>query len=128
MRTFDELTIPVKRWLSEHLFAQIQMGIATANHRFRLLASTVAAASYSGATCAKFDATVEELGSPLDADSVFLLQFSGNLVCRHPLAHEIGVVWIGFVERYPEGDQPISEIIKREYEPHVQSLQFMLPH
>lgn len=99
----------------------------TAEHRYRLLESNVVTDTYSGASCVRFDATVEELGSSQAPDLVFLLNLAGNLVCRHPVAPEIGLIWVGFVERYLRGDQPLSDNLKQEYEPYVGSVQFMLP-
>jgi hypothetical protein len=55
----DELIALVKGWLSEHLFSQIIDGVRTAEHRYRLLESNVVKDSYSGASCVRFDATVE---------------------------------------------------------------------
>jgi hypothetical protein len=39
----------------------------------------------------------------------------------------MGLVWVGFTERYLEGDQPTAHTLKAEYEPYIQSLRFMPP-
>jgi hypothetical protein len=48
-------------------------------------------------------------------------------VCRHPTASDIDLIWVGFVERYAQGDQATADTLQGEYEPFVHSLQFMPP-
>jgi hypothetical protein len=113
--------------IREHLFTQISVGIATAEHRFRLLESNVVTESDAIRTCVRFEATVEERGSSQAPNLVFLLNLASNVVCRHTAAPEMGLIWVGFVERYLQGDQPNAHTLKEEYEPYVQSLRFMPP-
>jgi hypothetical protein len=127
IQTPDELKSIVNLLISEHLFSQILEGILSAEHRFRLLGSNLGINSALGASCVSFDATVEERGSVQAPSLVFLLNLPGNVVCRHPTASDIDLIWIGFVERYVQGDQPASDTLKGEYEPFVQSLRFMPP-
>ena len=122
----DELKSLVNVLINEHLFSQISAGVLSAEHRFRLLESNVALNSTLGANCVTFDAKVEERGS-LQAPLMFVLNLPGNVVCRHPIASDIDLIWVGVVERYAQGDQPASDTLKAEYEPFVQSLQFMPP-
>lgn len=124
----EELKALVGRLIREHLFTQLLVGITTAEHRFRLLESNVVAPqSDGGAICVKFEATIEERGSSQAPDLVFLLNLASNVVCRHTVVPEMGLVWVGFTERYLEGDQPTADTLKAEYEPYVQSLRFMPP-
>jgi hypothetical protein len=123
----DELKTLVNQLISEYLFAQIFAGLRTPKHRFRLLESNVVVKSYSGASCVRFDARVEERGNFQAPNLVFLLNLASNVVCQHPVAPEIGLIWVGFVERHPEEDQPTADTLKGEYEPYVQSLHFMQP-
>jgi hypothetical protein len=121
----DELKTLVDLLIGGHLFSQIIVGVSSKEHRFSLLQSNVAIVSYSGATCVRFDGRVEERGNSQGPALVFVLNFPGNVVCRHPAASETGLIWVGFVERYLQGDHPAADM--HEYEPFVQSLQFMLP-
>jgi hypothetical protein len=123
----EELKSSVNLMIDEHLFSQIVDGVKSAEHRFRLLDSRVVMDNSSGASCARFDAKIEERGSVQAPGLVFLLNFTDNVVCRHPTTSDIDVIWVGFIERYTEGDKPISDTLKEEYEPFVQSLQFMPP-
>jgi hypothetical protein len=123
----EELKALVGVLIREHLFTQISVGIATAEHRFRLLESNVVTESDAIRTCVRFEATVEERGSSQAPNLVFLLNLASNVVCRHTAAPEMGLIWVGFVERYLQGDQPNAHTLKEEYEPYVQSLRFMPP-
>lgn len=122
-----EIKTAVELLLHEHLFAQILMGVSTAAHRFRLLESEIAPDSYSGASCVRFRAVIEERGNSQNPNLTFKANLPHNIVCRHPTAPEIGLIWLGFAERYTEGDQPSTDDLKREYEAFAQSVQFMLP-
>jgi hypothetical protein len=123
----DELKSLVSVLINEHLFSQISAGVLSAQHRFGLLESSVAINSTLGANCVTFDAVVKERGSVQAPTVAFVLNLPGNIVCRHPIASEIDLIWVGFVERYVDGDQRASDTLKGEYEPFVQSLQFMRP-
>jgi hypothetical protein len=123
----EELKTLVGALIREHLFTQMSVGIATAEHRFRLLESNVVTENDANRTCVRFEATVEERGSPQAPELVFLLNLASNVVCRHSTAPEMGLIWVGFVERYLKGDQPTADTLKAEYEPYVQSLRFMPP-
>ena len=127
VQTPDELKNAVNVLIKEHLFSQISAGVLSAQHRFRLLESNVAINSALGATCVRFDALVEERGSLQAPTLVFLMNFPGNVVCRHPTASDNELIWAGFIERYVEGERPASDTLKGEYEPFIQSLQFMPP-
>jgi hypothetical protein len=121
LKTFVDLSI------RENIFPQFITGISSGAHRFRLLESTVAVMNFSSAVCVRFDGRVEERGNLQAPALVFVLNFPGNVVCRHPAVAETELIWIGFVERYLQGEQPISDTLKGEYEPYVQSLQFTPP-
>jgi hypothetical protein len=123
----EDLKTLVGVLIREHLFTQISVGIATVEHRFRLLESNVVTENDANRTCVRFEATVEERGSPQAPELVFLLNLASNVVCRHSAAPEMGLIWVGFVERYLQGDQPNAHTLKEEYEPYVQSLRFMPP-
>jgi hypothetical protein len=127
IQTLDELKTIVNLLISEHLFSQILEGVISAQHRFRLLGSDLGINSALGPSCVSFDATVEERGSVQAPGLVVLLNLPGNVVCRHPTAPDNELIWVGFVERYVQGDQPASDTLKGEYEPFVQSLRFMPP-
>ena len=123
----DEIEAVVDLLIREQLFPQIIVGIASMEHRFRLLESNVSTVAYSGAMCVKFDARVEESGNVQAPNLVFVLNFPGNVVCRHPNESEAELIWIGFVERYLRSEQPTADSMKQEYEPYIQSLQFIVP-
>lgn len=123
----DELKSLVSVLINEHLFSQISAGVLSAQHRFGLLESNVSINSTLGANCVTFDAVVKERGSAQAPTVAFVLNLPGNIVCRHPTASDIDLIWVGFVERYVDGDQRASDTLKGEYEPFVQSLQFMRP-
>jgi hypothetical protein len=123
----DELKTLVNVLINEHLFSQILEGVLSAEHRFRLLESNVSINSGLGATCVRFDALVEERGSVQAPTLVLFVNLPGNIVCRHPTASDVDLIWVGFGERYVEGDRPAADTLKGEYEPFVQSLQFMSP-
>jgi hypothetical protein len=123
----EDLKTLVGVLIREHLFTQMSVGIATAEHRFRLLDSNVVTENDANRTCVRFEATVEERGSPQAPELVFLLNLASNVVCRHSAAPEMGLIWVSFVERYLQGDQPNAHTLKEEYEPYVQSLRFMPP-
>jgi hypothetical protein len=127
MQSPEELKSSVNLMIDERLFSQIMDGVESAEHRFRLLDSKVVMDNSSEASCARFDAKFEERGSVQAPGVVFLLNFTGNVVCRHPTASDLNLIWVGFIERYIEGDHPAMDTLKEEYEPFVQSLQFMLP-
>jgi hypothetical protein len=123
----EELESIVHLLINEHLFSQILDGVQSAEHRFRLLESNIVSDTFLGAGCVRFKATVEERGSVQAPALVFLLNFTANVVCLHPTAPDSDLIWIGFVERYVQGDKPASDTLKQEYEPFVQSLRFMPP-
>ena len=123
----DGLKAVVNLLIREQLFSQFTVGIASMNHRFRVLESNISTAAHSSAMCVKFDARIEERGNVQAPNLVFVLNFPGNVVCRHPSVAETELIWIGFVERYLRSEQPAADTLKREYEPYVQSLRFMAP-
>jgi hypothetical protein len=123
----EELESVVNLLITEHLFSQIINGVQSAEHRFRLLESNIVSDTSLGALCVKFNAKVEERGNVQAPGLIFLSNLAGNVVCLHPTATNSDLIWIGFVERYVQGDQPASEMLKGEYEPFVQSLRFMPP-
>lgn len=127
IKNADELKAVVNLLIRDQLFSQMIVGIASMDHRFRLLESNVSSVAYSGAMCVKFDAKVEERGNVQAPTLVFVLNFPGNVVCRHPNVAETELIWIGFVERYLRSEQPAADTLKREYEPYVQSLEFTAP-
>jgi hypothetical protein len=127
VQTPDELKNVVNVLINEHLFSQISAGVLSAEHRFRLLESNVAINNFFGATCVTFDAIAEERGSAQAPTLVFVLNLPGNVVCRHPSASDTELIWAGFIERYVEGDRPAADMLKKEYQPFVQSLQFISP-
>jgi hypothetical protein len=124
----DDLKTLVVRLIRQQFFAQFTTGLISGEHRFRLLESNLTSETYAGAMCVKFDARVEEQGNLQAPNLVFLLNFPGNVVCRHPGVSETELIWIGFVERYLQGEQSTADALKLEYEPYVQSVQFMPPH
>jgi hypothetical protein len=126
-QTSDELKSLVDTLIREHVFAQVSAGIMSAEHRFRLLKASVATMKYAEANCVRFDALVEERGTPQEPVLVFLLNLPGNIVCRHPTASDVDLIWVGFIERFVDGNPPAADALKAEYEPLVQSLQFMTP-
>jgi len=113
----DDLKTLVGLMIREQIFSQITTGLSSADHRFRLLESHLMSETYSGAICARFDARVEERGNVQAPNLVFVLNFPGNVVCRHPAVSEAELIWIGVVERYLQGEQSISDTLKGEYEP-----------
>ena len=123
----EELESVVNLLITEHLFSQILDGVQSAEHRFRLLESNIVSDTSFGARCVRFNAKVEERGNVQAPGLIFLSNLTGNVVCLHPTATNSDLFWIGFVERYVQGDQPASEMLKGEYEPFVQSLRFMPP-
>jgi hypothetical protein len=123
----DELKSFVDRLIREHLFPQVITGLSSGEHRFLVLESNVAIMNLSNAVCVRFDGIIEEQGNRQAPRFVFVLNFPGNVVCRHPAAPETELIWIGFVERYLRGEQPSSLTLKGEYEPFIQSLRFMPP-
>jgi len=120
----DALKDIVDLLIDGQLFSQIMAGVTSADHRLRLLESKVWTVAHSDAICVQFDARVEERGNVQAPNLVFVLDFHGNVVCRHPHISETELIWVGFVERYLRGEQPSADALKREYEPYVQSLQF----
>jgi hypothetical protein len=127
IQSADELKSIVDLLIHEQLFPQLTTGLASIDHRFRLLESNLTTVSYSNAMCVRFDAKVEERGNVQAPTLVFVLNYRANVVCRHPAVAESKLIWIGFVERYLRSEQPMAEALTREYEPYVQSLQFMPP-
>jgi hypothetical protein len=123
----EEFESVVNLLITEHLFSQILEGVQSAEHRFRLLESNIVSVIFSGASCVRFNAKIEERGHVQAPGLVFLLNLTANVVCLHPTAPDNDLIWIGFVERYVQGDQPASDTLKQEYEPFVQSLRFMPP-
>ncbi len=123
----DDLKSLVHRLIGEDLFSQLIFGLKSAQHRYHVLESNVTTYEKLATACVRFNATVEERGSPTAPAMVFLLNLPSNLVCRHPTPPEIGLVWVGFAERYIQGRQPAADTLKDEYEPYIESLQFMQP-
>jgi hypothetical protein len=124
----DDLKALVDSLIREQVFSQFTTGLSSVDHRFRLLESNLTSETYAGAICARFDARVEERGNLQAPNLVFVLNFPGNVVCRHPAVSEAELIWIGVVERYLQGEQSTAEALKQEYESYVQSVQFMPPH
>lgn len=123
----DELKAVVDILIREQLFSQFTVGIASMDHRFRVLESNVSNAAHLSAMCVKFNARIEERGNVQAPNLVFVLNFPDNVVCRHPNVAETELIWIGFVERYLRSEQPAADTLKGEYEPYIQSLQFIAP-
>jgi hypothetical protein len=123
-----ELKTFVDGLIRENLFFQVVGGLSSPNHRFSILESNVTAENLPGEVCVRFNARAKERGNRQAPALVFVLNLPDNRVCRHPGLSETELVWIGFVERYLASEQPRSDALKREYEPFVQSLQFMTPH
>jgi hypothetical protein len=124
----DDLKTLVTLLIRQQFFAQFTTGLSSADHRFRLLESNLKSETYSGAICVKFDARVEERGNLQAPNLVFVLNFPVNLVCRHPAVSDTELIWIGFVERYLNSEQSTADALKQEYEPYIQSVQFMSPY
>jgi len=127
LQTPDELKTVVNVLINTHLFPQILEGVVSAEHRFRVMQSNVSINSALGATCVGFDALIEERGNAQAPTLVLFVNLPGNVVCRHPTASDRDLIWVGFGERYVEGDRPTADTMKGEYEPFVQSLRFMPP-
>src|SRR5687768_6374814 len=127
IQSAEELKTLVNILIGEHLFPQILAGVRSPQHSFQLLESQVVTDSHLGALCVRFNATLEERGNSQAPDLVFLLNLPSSVVCRHPTAPEVGLIWVGFAERYVQGDEPVAETLKAEYEPYVQSVRFMRP-
>lgn len=121
----EDLKAVVDLLIREQLFSQFTVGIASMDHRFRVLESNVSNAAHLSAMCVKFNARIEERGNVQAPNLVFVLNFPDNVVCRHPNVAETELIWIGFVERYLRSEQPAADTLKREYEPYIQSLQFI---
>jgi hypothetical protein len=123
----SEMQAAVDLLIREHVFAQILMGVITSEHSFYLVKSDIETDSYSSASCVRFQARIEERGNSQASGLVFILNLAHNIICRHPTGPEIGLIWVGLVERYAQGDQAGVDTLKEEYEPFVQSLQFIPP-
>jgi hypothetical protein len=59
----EDLKTLVERLIRENLFFQVTGGLSSADHRFSILESNVAAASLPGVVCVRFDARAEERGN-----------------------------------------------------------------
>jgi hypothetical protein len=123
----EQLKAVVNELISNHFFAQVVGGISSGERRFQLVESRSVIDRSYGASCVRFDATVEEKGAYLaPPDAVVHLNFFNNLVCAHPQAasSKSALVWISFVEVYRDGDQSAAVSLSREVEPLLRSLEF----
>jgi hypothetical protein len=123
----DELKTLVEEFVKDGAFAQVLVGISSGEHTLKLIESNVVVDSSLGTDCVRFDATIEERGHPQAPGIVFILNARDNVLCRHPVSPEVGLIWLSFAERYVQGDQPLADTVKQEFEPFLKSLQFMLP-
>jgi len=126
----DQLKVVVDDLISNHFFSQVVGGISSAERHFRLVDSHSAIDGSLGASCIRFDATVEESGAYLaPADVIVNLNFFSNLVCVHPqpTSAKSSLVWLSFVEVYREGDQSAAATLRGEVEPFLRSLEFTGP-
>jgi len=125
LRNSDDLITSVKTMIDGHIFPQILDGVQSPRHRYTVLDSGLTTVSVAKATCVKFDASVRETGNSLAPNLIFVLRFPGNLVCRHPMAQDLGPIWLGVVERHMEGEKPAELTVN--YEAYLQSVQFTSP-
>jgi hypothetical protein len=126
----DQLKVVVDELISNHFFSQVVGGISSAERHFQVMESHSAVDESFGASCVRFDATVEELGAYMGpADIVINLNIVGNLVCAHPqpTSANNSLVWIGFVEVYGAGDQSAAATLSQEVEAFLRSLEFTGP-
>jgi hypothetical protein len=126
----DQLKTVVDDLISHHFFAQVVGGINSTERHFQLVESHSTIDRSYGASCVRFDATVEERGAFLaPSGAVVILNFFNNLVCAHPqpTSSNNSLIWIGFVEVYREGDQSAAATLSREVEPFLRSLEFTGP-
>ena len=126
----DQLKVVVDDLISNHFFSQVVGGISSAERHFRLVDSHSAIDGSLGASCVRFNATVEESGAYLaPTDVIVNLNFFNNLVCVHPqpTSAKSSLVWLSFVEVYREGDQSAAATLSGEVEPFLRSLEFTGP-
>jgi hypothetical protein len=126
----DQLKVVVDEVISHHFFAQVVGGISSAERGFQVMESDSAIDRSYGASCVRFDAKVKQQWAYLAPPGVVMnLNFLNNLVCAHsqPASAKSGLVWIGFVEIYSEGDESAATTLSREVEPFLRSLEFTVP-
>ena len=126
----EQLKVAVDEMISTHIFSQFIGGISSAERRYQLLESHSLVDRSFGASCVRFDAKVEERGMhQAPPGLVMILNFANNLICAHPqtASSKRGLIWISFVETYREGEQSAADMVRREVEPFLRSLQFMTP-
>jgi hypothetical protein len=126
----EQLKAVVNELISNHFFAQVVGGISSGERRYQLVESRSVIDRSYGASCVRFDATVEEKGAYLaPPDAVVNLNFFNNLICAHPQAtsSKSALVWISFVEIYRDGDQSAAVSLSGEVEPLLRSLEFSGP-
>jgi hypothetical protein len=123
----EQLKVAVDEMISIHIFSQFTGGISSAERRYQLLESHSLVDRSFGANCIRFDAKVEARGMHLTPPGlVMILNFSNNLICAHPepASPKSPLIWISFVEAYREGEQSAADMVRREVEPFLRSLQF----
>jgi hypothetical protein len=126
----EQLKFSVDQMISTHIFSQFMGGISSAERRYQLLESHSLVDRSFGASCVRFDAKVQERGvHQAPPGLVMMLNFSNNLICAHPkpASSRSRLIWISFVEAYPEGDKPAADTVTREVVPFLESLQFVPP-
>lgn len=124
----EQVKFAVDEIINMHVFSQFVGGISSAERRYQLLESHSQVDGSFGASCVRFDAKVEQRGMHrAPSGLVMILNFSNNLICAHPqpASSKRGLLWISFVETYPEGAQSAADTVRREVEPFLRSLQFM---
>ena len=98
--------------------------------RFRTVESRLLPDSAIGVDCITFDAVLEEHNNPRAPGLVLQVVSRRNHLCRHPYARSPTLVLWGASERYAQGTvKPPSLIdtLQPEWEPSVQSVQFLRP-
>lgn len=125
----EQVKFAVDEMISMHVFSQFVGGISSAERRYQMLESHSQVDWSFGASCVRFDAKVEARGMhQAPPGFVMILNFSNNLICAHPqpASSKRGLIWISFVETYQEGAQSVADSVRREVEPFLRSLQFMI--
>ena len=124
----EQVKFAVDEMISMHVFSQFVGGISSAERRYQLLESHSQVDGSFDASCVRFDAKVEARGMKALPGFVMILNFSNNLICAHPqpASSKRGLLWISFVETYQEGAQSAADSVRREIEPFLRSLQFMI--
>jgi hypothetical protein len=125
----EELKIAVDQMISIHIFSQFVGGLSSAERHYELLESHSILDTSLDANCVQFDAKVEARGYHKALPGIVVLNFINNLICAHPQPafSQSPLIWISFVETYREGEQSNADTVRREVEPFLRSLQFMLP-